>query len=164
MLTRSRRSSGRLGEAVPVREVTGDILEADTEALVNPVNCVGVMGKGLALRFKQRFPQNFRLYEAACRAGEVKPGEVFVVPMYGGFFIVNFPTKRHWKQPSRLEDIDAGLVDLVRAVNGRGIRSIAIPALGCGLGGLAWSDVRPRIVDAFASFPEVEIVLYAPQE
>ena len=130
---------------------TGDILAADTEALVNTVNCVGVMGRGIALQFKNAFPENFVAYERACRLGEVQPGRMFVFDTHGltnPRFIINFPTKRHWRGKSRLEDIDSGLEALVEEIRARGIRSIAIPPLGSGLGGLNWLDVRPRIEQA----------------
>lgn len=144
---------------------TGDLLKSDAEALVNAVNCVGVMGRGIALQFRKAFPDGFRAYEVACRRGEVAPGTMHIVatgrvepPRY----IVNFPTKRHWRDQSRLEDIDAGLTALVADVASLGITSIAIPPLGCGLGGLDWADVRPRIERAFAQLPEVRTVLFEP--
>lgn len=148
-----------------IRSVTGNILEASAEALVNTVNCVAVMGRGIALQFKKAFPDNFREYVAACRRGEVKPGRMTVFETGGASgprYIVNFPTKRHWRGKSRIEDIDAGLKSLVAEVQARGIRSIAIPPLGSGLGGLNWSDVRPLIELAFANLPEVEVLLFDP--
>lgn len=150
-----------------LRITRGNLLQAEVEALVNTVNCVGVMGKGLALQFKKAFPANCREYEAACKAGEVIPGRMLVhdngervTPRY----IVNFPTKRHWKQPSRIEDIAAGLDALVAEVSRLGIRSIAIPPLGCGLGGLDWNLVRPMIERAFAPLVAVEVQLFEPAE
>jgi O-acetyl-ADP-ribose deacetylase (regulator of RNase III) len=143
----------------------GDILAADAEALVNPVNCVGVMGAGLALQFKRAFPQNFAAYETACAAGQLQPGTMLVHAtgaLSGPRWIVNFPTKRHWREVSRLEDVEAGLLALADEVKRRGIRSIAVPALGCGLGGLKWEDVRPRIEGAFATQPEVRVLLFEP--
>jgi len=148
-----------------IRSVTGDILESSAEALVNTVNCVGVMGRGIALQFKQVFPDNFRQYVAACRRGEVKPGRMVVFETgeaIGPHYIVNFSTKRHWRGKSRIEDIDAGLKALVAEIQARGIRSIAIPPLGSGLGGMDWSDVRPKIERAFAGLPEVEVFLFDP--
>ena len=150
-----------------IRSVTGDILEASAEALVNTVNCVGVMGRGIALQFKQAFPDNFREYVAACRRGEVKPGRMVVFETgeaIGPRYIFNFPTKRHWRGKSRIEDIDAGLKALVAEVQARGIRSIAIPPLGSGLGGLDWSDVRPLIERAFGNLPQVEVLLFEPSD
>lgn len=143
----------------------GDILRADTEALVNTVNCVGIMGRGIALQFKKAFPENFKVYEAACKAGQVQPGKVFVYDLnrlYSPRFIINFPTKRHWRNKSRLEDIREGLDDLVTVVQQHRIGSIAIPPLGCGLGGLQWADVKPLILEAFQAIPAVEVLLFEP--
>ena len=144
---------------------TGDILAADTEALVNTVNCVGVMGRGIALQFKNAFPENFDAYERACRLGEVQPGRMFVFDTHAltnPRFIVNFPTKRHWRGKSRMEDIDSGLAALALDIRARGIRSIAIPPLGSGLGGLNWSDVRPRIEQALRGFNDLRVIIYEP--
>lgn len=149
-----------------IEEATGNLLTADAEALVNTVNCVGYMGKGIALQFKQAFPDNFRAYEKACRAQAVRPGQMFVFAtgsMVNPRYIVNFPTKRHWREASRLEDIASGLQALVADVKRLGIRSIAVPPLGSGLGGLDWNDVRPLIEAAFAALPEVRVLLYAPR-
>jgi O-acetyl-ADP-ribose deacetylase (regulator of RNase III) len=143
----------------------GNLLEADTEALVNTVNTVGVMGKGIALQFRQAFPENFRAYEAACKRGQVQPGRMFVFhtnTLHNPKIIVNFPTKRHWKGKSKIEDIDSGLKDLIDVVNREQIKSIAVPPLGCGNGGLKWSEVRPRIEKAFESVPYVKVHLYEP--
>lgn len=148
-----------------VRIEQGDILAAHAEALVNTVNCVGVMGRGVALQFKRAFPQNYKLYEKACERGEVRPGSMFVVEndeLTGPRFIINFPTKRDWKNKSRIEDIESGLVALVEVIRARGIRSVAVPPLGCGLGGLDWNDVRPRIERALSVLPEVETILFEP--
>lgn len=142
----------------------GDILEADTDALVNTVNCVGIMGRGIALQFKKAFPENFKLYEAACRRNEVQPGSMFVVPtgQLRPRFIVNFPTKRHWKSRSRMGDIEAGLQALVEDIRRLEITSIALPPLGAGLGGLKWTDVLPRIQAALERVPEVRTIVYEP--
>lgn len=148
-----------------IRLTQGNLLEAEAEALVNTVNCVGFMGKGIALQFKQAFPENFEAYQRACRAEEVQPGRMFVFEtgmMMNPRYIINFPTKRHWKGNSRLEDIESGLEALVEEVRRLGIRSIAVPPLGCGLGGLDWATVRPLIERAFAALPEVEVLLFAP--
>lgn len=145
----------------------GDIFAEDAEALVNAVNCVGVMGRGVALQFKRAFPENFRMYEAACRQGEVQPGNMFVFET-GQFtnprYIINFPTKRHWRDKSRQPDIDAGLASLLSEVRARDIRSIAMPALGSGLGGLPWPDVRSSIERALGVLQDVEIVVFEPRE
>lgn len=142
----------------------GNLLEAQVEALVNTVNTEGVMGKGLALQFKKAFPENTKAYEKACRAGEVQIGKMFVFDrgLLQPRWIVNFPTKKHWRPPSQLSYIDEGLVDLVKVVRTLGIRSIAVPPLGCGNGGLDWEDVRPRIEQAFAPQPAVRVLLFGP--
>jgi O-acetyl-ADP-ribose deacetylase (regulator of RNase III) len=143
----------------------GNLLEATAEALVNTVNCVGIMGKGLALQFRQAFPENFRSYARACRAGEVHLGQMFVVPnsnLFGPRYIINFPTKYHWKDRSRLQDIQNGLIDLVKHIQTLNINSIAIPPLGCGNGGLNWDDVRPLIEHAILDIPNVHILLLSP--
>src|SRR6266404_8625637 len=134
-----------------IKEVTGNLLDANVEALVNTVSTVGVMGRGIALQFKQAFPENFRAYEAACKLGEVRLGRMFVferdtlLTLQNPRFIINFPTKRHWRGKSRMQDIEAGLRDLVRVIKEERIRSIALPPLGCGNGKLPWRDVRERI-------------------
>jgi len=144
---------------------SGDILESGAEALVNTVNCVGVMGRGIALQFKKAFPENFAAYASACERGEVRPGRMFVFDT-GRFipprYVVNFPTKRHWRGKSRIEDIETGLRHLVEVVRAKGIRSIAIPPLGSGLGGLDWRHVRPKIEAALSSLPDVRVIVYEP--
>ena len=128
-----------------IRFTRGNLLEADVEALVNIVNTVGVMGKGIALMFKERFPANHKAYVAACKAGNLQPGRLFVFPsveLAGLRWIVNFATKKHWRQCSRLEWVESGLDELKRFIREKGIRSIAIPPLGCGKGGLDWDAVR----------------------
>lgn len=143
----------------------GDIFQEDVEALVNSVNCVGVMGRGIALQFKNLFPENFKAYKKACDRKEVKPGRMFVyesVKMMNPRYIINFPTKRHWRGKSRIEDIDAGLKDLVRVIEELDIGSIAIPPLGTNLGGLSWSAVRPRIEAALAKRDSLEVILFEP--
>lgn len=146
---------------------TGDLFTADVAALVNPVNTKGVAGKGLALQFKKAFPDNFAKYRHACTLGDVVCGSVFIV--YRGVtanprWIINFPTKRHWRQPSKLAYIEVGLEHLVEKINLFKIRSLAIPALGCGEGGLHWADVQPLIVQAFEGLPHVHATLFAPQQ
>lgn len=148
-----------------IRFAQGDILKADTEALVNTVNCVGVMGRGIALQFKNTFPENFKAYAVACSRGEVQPGRMFVFDtgeLTPPRFIINFPTKRHWRGKSRIEDIEAGLEALVKEIRARNIRSIAIPPLGSGLGGLDWTRVRPLIERALTAVPEVDTVVFEP--
>ena len=144
----------------------GDILQADAEALVNTVNCVGVMGRGIALQFRKAFPENFKTYKAACDRKELEPGRMLVhdlVRLVNPRYIINFPTKRHWKGQSRLEDIEDGLSALVNEISKRGIRTVAVPPLGCGLGGLDWDDVRSRIERAFRKLPDVEVLLFEPK-
>ncbi|HEX8876701.1 MAG TPA: macro domain-containing protein [Phycisphaerales bacterium] len=144
---------------------TGDILKADVEALVNTVNCVGVMGRGIALQFKNKFPANFKAYKAACDKGGVQPGRMLVYdlgPLNSPRWIINFPTKRHWKGKSQIEDIQAGLLALKKEIEDRGIASIALPPLGCGLGGLDWTDVRPLIERALGNMPNLRVVLFEP--
>ncbi|MGF1639897.1 MAG: macro domain-containing protein [Rhodospirillales bacterium] len=146
---------------------TGDVIAEDAEALVNTVNCVGVMGRGVALQFKNAFPENFKAYKAACKRGDVQPGRLFVFEtgqLTSPRYIINFPTKRHWRGKSRLTDIEAGLDALVSEISARGIRSIAIPPLGSGLGGLKWSEVRLRIERALGCLQDVRIVVFEPRE
>jgi O-acetyl-ADP-ribose deacetylase (regulator of RNase III) len=141
-------------------------LAAQADALVNAVNTVGAMGKGIALQFRQTFPEMFAVYEAECRAGKIRVGKMHLFDrgafVRGARWIINFPTKRHWREPSQLADVEAGLIDLVATIQQLGIESVAIPPLGCGLGGLEWDDVRPRIERAFPGLAEIKVLLYAP--
>jgi O-acetyl-ADP-ribose deacetylase (regulator of RNase III) len=142
----------------------GDLLAANAEALVNTVNTVGVMGKGVALQFKRAFPDNFKAYQRACKAGEVVPGRMFAFEtgqLTGPRLIINFPTKRHWKGKARIEDIRTGLVDLVRVLRRYDIESVALPPLGCGNGGLNWSEVEPLIESSLAEV-DANVLIYAP--
>lgn len=145
----------------------GNILAEDAEAIVNTVNCVGVMGRGIALQFKKAFPENFKSYSKACNRKEVKPGQMFIHDM-GGLvnprYIINFPTKRHWRGKSRMEDVDAGLEALKVDIRQLKIRSIAIPPLGSGLGGLNWADVKQRIENSFSDMDDIRIVVYEPND
>ncbi len=148
---------------------TGDLFSADAEALVNTVNCVGVMGKGIALQFKKRFPDNFKDYSEACKRKEVQPGHMFVFetrrPDGNPKYIINFPTKRHWRARSRLDDVKAGLADLADQIRRWKIRSIAMPALGCGHGGLEWEEVRSQIEKEFGDLSaDVQISVFTPEE
>ena len=148
-----------------IQLVKGDIFESKAGALVNPVNTMGVMGKGLALQFKKKYPDNFLVYRGACKEGKVFLGSMFVVETKGTRdprYIINFPTKGHWKGPAYLGPIEVGLVDLVQVVVQLGLESIAIPALGCGEGGLSWTVVSPCIQDAFKTLPDVLVSLYEP--
>ena len=145
--------------------IKGDILKADAEALVNTVNCVGVMGRGIALQFRKAFPENFKAYKSACDKKQLHPGKMFVYDMnrfQNPRYIFNFPTKRHWKGKSKIEDIESGLEALVQEVSKRNIRSIAIPPLGCGLGGLDWTQVKQIIEKVFNALSSVHVLLYEP--
>jgi len=142
----------------------GNLLEARVEALVNTVNTVGVMGKGIALMFKERFAENFRRYAAACKAREVQTGKMFVTPVHeldGPRWIVNFPTKQHWRSPSRLEWVQEGLQDLRRFLLEQHIQSVAIPPLGAGNGGLEWAKVREQITQTLGDL-DIEILVFEP--
>lgn len=143
---------------MPFRKAQGNLLRCSAEALVNPVNCVGVMGKGLALAFKREYPANFEAYAAECKAKRLPPGSVFTF-REGGRWILNFATKDHWRDPSKLEWIERGLPELVRIVREKQIQSLALPPLGTGLGGLAKSAVEPLIEAAFQDMTECGVVL-----
>lgn len=156
---------GARGNPRPYRDrfTQGNLLEAPVDAVVNAVNTVGVMGKGIALMFKERFPENYKAYAAACKVGEVVVGRMFVtagVELTGPRWIINFPTKQDWRRPSRLEWVVAGLEDLKEVIREKGIRSIALPALGCGNGGLDWRVVRPVVEMSLAELVDVEVVVY----
>lgn len=143
----------------------GNILTEDAEALVNTVNCVGIMGRGMALQFKKVFPENFKSYAVACKQNQVQPGRMFVYEtgrLTNPRYIMNFPTKRHWRDKSRMEDIDSGLIALAKQIRSRDIHSIAIPALGCGLGGLDWLEVRPRIERIVEQFSGLTAIAFEP--
>jgi len=149
-----------------IEKAQGNILRADAEALVNTVNCVGFMGKGIALQFKKAHPDNYDAYKKACDTGEVQPGRMFIYEtgsMINPKYIINFPTKRHWKGKSLLEDVKAGLKTLNDEVRKRNIKSIAVPPLGCGLGGLQWDVVKPLIEKTFTDLPNVKVLLFEPQ-
>ncbi len=144
---------------------TGDILSENVEALVNTVNCVGVMGRGIALQFKRAFPENFEVYAKACKREEVRPGRIFVFDtrqLSNPRYIFNFPTKRHWRGKSRIEDIELGLDALAHEIRERGVQSVAIPPLGSGLGGLDWNEVRPRIEKALEDIDNVRLIVFEP--
>ncbi|EGH71676.1 type II toxin-antitoxin system antitoxin DNA ADP-ribosyl glycohydrolase DarG [Pseudomonas syringae] len=149
-----------------IRFTQGNLLEADTEALVNTVNTVGVMGKGIALMFKERFTENYRLYSAACKAGEVETGKVHVTAVNeldGPRWIVNFPTKRHWRSPSQMAWITEGLRDLRRFLIDNQVKSVAVPPLGAGNGGLKWVEVREQIVDVLSDL-DVDVLVFEPAD
>jgi len=149
-----------------IKSATGNLLEAPVEALVNTVNTVGVMGKGIALQFKQAYPEMFRDYQRACKYQAVQLGKMDVHDLGGLIggprWIINFPTKGHWRSKSRIEDVRSGLEDLALVIKKMGINSIAVPPLGCGHGGLHWEEVRFLIEEAFSDMPDTEVLLYAP--
>ena len=145
-------------------EEKGDLLEADVDALVNTVNTVGVMGKGIALQFKNAFPDNYEAYRRACEEKTVRLGEMFVFEtgtLGRPRWIINFPTKQHWRARSRLRDIEAGLVALCTTIREHQIKSIAVPPLGCGSGGLDWADVLPSILMQLDEL-DAEVWIYPP--
>jgi O-acetyl-ADP-ribose deacetylase (regulator of RNase III) len=146
---------------------TGDIFSEETEAIVNTVNCVGVMGRGVALQFKKIFPQNFEEYFKACEKGKVQPGEMFVHEtgiLVNPKYIINFPTKRHWRGKSKIEDIDTGLDDLVKVLLELNIKSITLPPLGSGLGGLDWDKVKKLVLEKLGSLNDIDIIIYEPHD
>lgn len=147
--------------------IKGDILTSDVEALVNTVNCVGVMGRGIALQFKKAFPENYKKYSTACKLEEVQPGKMFITKtdtLVNPKFIVNFPTKRHWRGKSKMEDIESGLEVLAEEIRRLNIKSIAIPPLGSGLGGLDWEKVKPKIVNALNKIQNIRVIIYEPSK
>ena len=146
---------------------TGNILAEEAEALVNTVNCDGFMGRGIALQFKKAWPANFKAYASACRKKEVQPGRMLVFEtgqLISPRYIINFPTKVHWRGNSRIGYIEAGLKALVEEVKSRAIQSVAIPPLGAGLGGLDWFEVRPLIERTMEGLPGVRTILLEPRE
>lgn len=152
--------------------VTGDLFAAKTQAIVNTVNCVGVMGKGIALEFKKRWPENFKIYKKKCSQDQIQIGKMFVFDNNNSLFenksdfkyLINFPTKQHWRSKSKVEYIIEGLEDFILQVQKLDIKSVAIPPLGCGNGGLPWSIVKPLIVDKVSELPDVHWVIYQPKE
>jgi len=153
-----------------IYEPNGDIFESRADAIVNPVNCVGVAGKGLAKDFKEKYPGNYSAYLKHCQMGRMAQTRCHLYsvpqiehePVAPPYWIVNFPTKNHWSEKSNLEKIAAALDDLGGKIRLRGIRSIAIPMIGCGEGGLDWADVREVILDKLGGLDDVEITLYGP--
>ena len=142
--------------------VRGDIFDSPAQVLTNTVNCVGVMGKGVALEFRNRFPQMFSDYKTKCAQGNVKPGQPYLWENDSAQ-VLNFPTKRHWRDNSLLQDIEDGLKYLASSYQRMGIQSMAMPALGCGLGGLKWSEVQPLISKHLGSIPDLDVYVYEPQ-
>jgi len=143
----------------------GDLLACNTDAIVNTVNCVGVMGRGIALQFKKQYPENYKYYESACKRGDVLPGKMLVyetLTLTNPRLIINFPTKRHWRGASRIEDIEEGLADLITVIQKYRIKSIALPPLGSGLGGLDWREVRQRIESSLSQLDNVNVIVFEP--
>lgn len=146
---------------MPIEYCEGNLMESACEAIVNTVNCIGVMGKGIALKFKQRYPEVFRAYNSACRRGEVRVGQVHCLRASDGKLVINFPTKEHWRNSSRIEWIEEGMRDLVRAVRAHEVKSLAMPRLGCGNGGLDWDDVHPVVVEGLSPVKDdVRVTIY----
>lgn len=149
-----------------IKETKGNLLEAETEAIVNAVNCVGVMGKGLALQFRKRFSEDyFKDYKRACQTGDLQIGKVQIYSLKSETspkYIMNFPTKEHWREQSKIEYIKSGLESLKAEIEKREIKSIALPAIGCGLGGLDWNDVRLLIINTFGDSSNVKLLLFVP--
>jgi O-acetyl-ADP-ribose deacetylase (regulator of RNase III) len=144
---------------------TGNLLEANVDAIVNTVNTVGIMGKGIALMFKDAFPENFKKYEEACKSKNVVVGRMFITKreeLFGPKWIINFPTKSHWRNPSKIQWIEDGLNDLKLEIKKNNIKSIAIPPLGAGNGGLNWADVKTLIQSSLGALEDVDIVVYEP--
>ena len=148
-----------------IKFTQGNLLEAETEAVVNTVNTVGIMGKGIALMFKERFPRNYEAYVRACARDEVHLGKMYVTEneeLFGPRWIINFPTKTHWRVKTQIEWVQEGLKDLVRIIDEKNIRSIAIPPLGCGNGGLDWREVRPLIASTLQNVEGINAIVYEP--
>ncbi|AYL94388.1 macro domain-containing protein [Mucilaginibacter celer] len=149
-----------------LRFTIGNLLDSSAQALVNTVNTVGVMGKGIALQFKLAFPHNFEVYRQACLNGNLQTGQVLVVKdsnlLLGERLIINLPTKRHWKLPSAYEYIESGLIALAEYLQANPVQSLAMPALGCGNGGLDWKLVRPMIGHYLGEL-DTDIWVYEPK-
>ena len=148
--------------------VKGNIFDIDVDAIVCPVNCVGVMGAGLALEFKKRFPGYYKDYKRSCNAtkdlrlhiGYILPHNKIVTKT--NFMILSFPTKKHWRDNSKIEYVAEGLLSLINVIKANEIKSIAIPALGCGFGGLKWNDVKQLITNNLSDL-NIEIYVYEPK-
>ena len=141
--------------------VKGNIFLSNDEALINPVNIVGVMGKGLALQFKEKYPLNFKLYQNACKKHKIQIGKTFTT-RENNKIIINFPTKKHWRNPSKIEYIDSGLDSLILILQQNNIKSVSIPPIGCGCGGLNWNDVKQLLIQKLSILDNVIINIYEP--
>lgn len=141
----------------------GDIFKSSCEVIVNPINCVGVMGGGLALAFKKKFPEHFETYKKMCQNGEIKVGELYVIDGDENHKVLLFPTKIHWKNPSLMEYVVDGLKYLAENYEKMDIKSVAIPAIGCGLGDLNWEDVKEQITSVLSELDnKIDIEIYEP--
>lgn len=149
----------RLGTKITIVS-NGDIFNTKCEALVNPVNTKGVMGKGLALAFKNKYPAHFENYKRACQSGEMTTDKVLAYQEINGPMIICLATKTDWRDSSKIEYVSAGLDDLANQIKALGVRSIAIPKLGCGLGGLDWNRVRPLIVEKMSAIDGINVEIY----
>lgn len=149
-----------------IEVLTGNLLRSAASAHVNTVNTVGVMGAGIARQFREAYPAMYRSYQEACRRGDVRIGQMYLFDrgptLTRPRWIINFPTKQHWRAPSQLAYLEQGLEDLVRHIRALALPSIALPALGCQNGGLAWSVVEPLIQRALAPLVDVQVQLYRP--
>ena len=147
-----------------IASATGDLLDATTDAICNPVNLAGVMGRGLALQFRTRWPSAYRAYRAALSNRQLRPGTVHACRLPDGRWVLHCPTKRHWRQASPMTLVQATVEAIGPCCARHGIRSVAVPPLGCGLGGLDWTDVRALLLDAAARHPELRWRLYEPAQ
>ncbi len=145
----------------------GNLFDEQVQAYVNTVNCVGIMGKGIALQFKMAYPENYKQYKKECDDGKMRPGKMFVTSdntVFDPKYIINFPTKTHWKAKSKIEHVEKGLDVLVNTIEELKIKSIVIPPLGCGQGGLDWSEIKPLMEKKLEHLSNVDIILYAPSK
>ncbi|MBK8981085.1 MAG: macro domain-containing protein [Ignavibacteria bacterium] len=140
-------------------EINGNIFESNSQTIVNTVNCVGVMGKGIALEFKKRYPEMFKVYAEQCKKGLIKPGILYLYKKSSPW-ILNFPTKNHWKHPSKLEYIELGLQKFSNEYQKKGIISIAFPLLGTMNGGLKWTDVKVLMYKYLSELENLDVEIY----
>lgn len=143
-----------------IKEIRGNIFESSCQTLVNTVNCVGVMGRGIAFEYRHRFPEMYQVYATMCARGQLRPGLLHLWKAAESPWILNFPTKRHWKHPARMEYIEAGMSKFADSFQSRGITSIAFPELGTSLGGLRWRDVRESMYRHLKPLANLEVEIY----
>lgn len=144
-----------------IHYVTGDIFKSPAQTIVNPVNCVGVMGAGLALAFRKNYPQMFERYQSICDSGKFRPG-VLMYYKTDDYYVINFPTKDHWRDKSELQYIESGLRNFRKHYADRGVTSVAFPPLGCGLGGLRWRQVKPLMEKYLGDLP-IDVYIHKPK-